>query len=62
LLGQIDFHQSFSLDEIEQALAHLLPFLSLNQLQENERSMHYKLIAVLSYAKWAQHALYGNSD
>ena len=54
--------QSFSLDEIDQALAHLLPLLSLRQLHADERNMLHKLVAVLSYAKWKQHPLFGVAD
>jgi len=54
--------QSFSLAEIEQALAHLMPLLPLRQLDQDERGLLHKLIAVLSYAKWKQQPLYGVAD
>lgn len=54
--------QSFSLDEIDQALAHLLPLLPVMQLLPDERGMLNKLVATLSYAKWKKHSLHGVAD
>lgn len=54
--------QSFSLDEIDQALGQLLPLLPMKQLHPDERGMLNKLVATLSYAKWKQHSLFGVAD
>jgi len=53
--------QAFSLDEVDQALSHLLPLMTLN-LHADERTMLQKLVAVLAYAKWKQLGLYGVAD
>ncbi|MBL8509478.1 hypothetical protein [Chitinimonas sp. JJ19] len=54
--------QSFSPEEVDQALTHLLPLLALGQLHPDERSMLHKLIAALSYARWKQQPLNGIAD
>jgi hypothetical protein len=53
--------QSFSLGEVEQALAHLLPLLCVS-LHPDERALLHKLIAVLSFASWKQEGLHGIAD
>jgi len=54
--------QSFSPEEVDQALTHLLPLLPLAQLHPDERSMLHKLVAALSYARWKQQPLHGVAD
>ncbi|GLR11595.1 hypothetical protein GCM10007907_03850 [Chitinimonas prasina] len=54
--------QSFSPEEVDQALTHLLPLLTSGQLHPDERSMLHKLVAALSYARWKQQPLHGIAD
>ncbi|MDP1978568.1 hypothetical protein [Undibacterium sp.] len=53
--------QTFSLEEIEQALIDLLPLMA-SRLLSDEREMLQKLISILSYAKWKQFVLYCAAD
>lgn len=53
--------QAFSVEEIEQALNHLLPLLT-QQCKQDEQAMLHKLISVLTYAKSKQQSLYGVAD
>lgn len=53
--------QTFSLEEIAQAQAQLLPLMLL-KLGDDERAMLHKLIAVLTYAQSKQLGLYGIAD
>lgn len=53
--------QAFSLEEIDQAQAQLLPLMLL-KLGDDERAMLHKLIAVLTFAQSKQLGLYGIAD
>ena len=50
--------QTFSTQEVEQALLHLVPLLS-SPLESDDRHLLHKLIAVLAYAKLTQQPLHG---
>lgn len=50
--------QTFSAQEVEQALAHLVPLLA-SPLESDDRTLLHKLIAVLAYAKVTQQPLHG---
>ena len=51
----------FSVEEIGQALQQLLPLLA-HECEADERTLLYKLIAVLAYAKAKGEYLYGIAD
>lgn len=53
--------QSFSVQEVTQALQHLLPLLS-QPMPEAERAMLHKLIAALAFAQDRQQTLFGVAD
>lgn len=53
--------QQFSVDEVAQALSHLLPLLT-ESMPDAERAMLHKLIAVLSFAQLRQQSLLGVAD
>lgn len=53
--------QQFSVDEVAQALAQLLPLLT-EAMSEAERAMLHKLIAVLAFAQQRQQTLFGVAD
>lgn len=53
--------QTFSEEEVTQALTHLLPLL-IQSLKADERALLHKLIAVLSYAQEKGLYLYGVAD
>lgn len=53
--------QQFSVDEVAQALAQLLPLLT-EAMPEAERAMLHKLITVLAFAQQRQQTLFGVAD
>jgi hypothetical protein len=53
--------QAFSTEEVDQALAHLLPLLT-SPLQPDEQALLHKFISVLAYARDKQQSLYGVAD
>ena len=53
--------QQFSVDEVAQALAQLLPLLT-EAMPDSERAMLHKLIAVLAFAQQRQQTLFGVAD
>ena len=53
--------QQFSVDEVAQALAQLLPLLT-EAMPDAERAMLHKLIAVLAFAQQRQQTLFGVAD
>ena len=53
--------QQFSVDEVAQALAQLLPLLT-EAMPDAERTMLHKLIAVLAFAQQRQQTLFGVAD
>ena len=53
--------QTFSTQEVEQALSHLVPLLA-RPLESDDRTLLHKLIAVLAYAQVTQQSLHGVAD
>ena len=53
--------QQFSVDEVAQALAQLLPLLT-EAMPDAERTMLHKLIAVLAFAQQRNQTLFGVAD
>ena len=53
--------QQFSVDEVAQALSHLLPLLT-EAMPDAERAMLHKLIAVLAFAQQRNQTLFGVAD
>jgi hypothetical protein len=53
--------QVFSVDEVRDALAELLPLME-NELHTEERILLHKILAVLGYANWKQQCLFGAAD
>ena len=53
--------QQFSVDEVAQALAQLLPLLT-EAMPDAERAMLHKLIAVLAFAQQRNQTLFGVAD
>ena len=53
--------QQFSVDEVAQALAQLLPLLT-EAMPDAERAMLHKLIAVLAFTQQRQQTLFGVAD
>ena len=53
--------QQFSVDEVVQALSHLLPLLT-EAMPDAVRAMLHKLIAVLAFAQQRNQTLFGVAD